>query len=145
MVRFNTEVVINRPVEDVFSFVAQGENGPLWNSAVRQMMKTSEGPVGIGTEYWMSRQLPRGPVENTLQVVEYEPNKRYSIQITSAPTPFRYRYEFGPRGSGTRLSLSAEGALGGVADLLSPIASIAVKRGVEANFQTLKNFLELRS
>ena len=144
MVRFNAEVVINRPVEDVFSFVAQGENGPLWNSAVRQMMKTSEGPVGIGTEYWMSRQLPRGPVENTLQVVEYEPNKRYSIQITSAPTPFLYRYELGPQGGGTRLSLSAEGALGGAADLLSPIASIAVKRGVEANFRTLKSLLESR-
>lgn len=145
MVRFNAEVVIKRPVEDVFSFVAHGENGSMWNSAVRQMRKTSEGPVGIGTEYWMSRQLPQGRVENTVQVVEYEPNKRYSIRVTSGPTPFLYRYEFEPQGGGTRMSLSAEGELGGVADLLSPIASIVVKRGVEANFQTLKKLLESRS
>lgn len=143
MVRFTAEVVTARPVEAVFSFVARAENGSMWNSAVRDVRKTSEGPVGVGTEYWMSRQLPRGIVENTLQVVEYEPNEKYAIRVTSGPTPFLYRYTFEPQGDRTRMSLSAEGSLGGAADLLSPIASIAVKRGVQANFQTLKAVLEV--
>ena len=142
MVRFTVEVVIARPVEAVFSFVVRAENGSMWNSAVREVRKTSEGPVGVGTEYSMSRHLPQGRVENTLQVVEYEPNERYAIRVTSGPTPFFYRYTFEPLGDRTRMSLSAEGALGGAADLLSPIASIAVKRGVQANFRTLKTLLE---
>ncbi len=144
MVRFNAHVVIDRPAQEVFAFVAHGENGPIWNSAVREVRKVSAGPEGVGTEYWMSRQLPRGRVGNTLRVVEYEPNQRYSIQVTSGPTPFLYRYTFEPAGSGTRMSLSAEGVLGGVADLLSPLASIAVRRGVEANLRTLKGVLESR-
>lgn len=142
MVRFRAEVTIARPIEAVFSFVARAENGSMWNSAVREVRKTSEGPVGVGTEYRMSRQLPRGRVEDTLQVVDYEPNERYTIRVISGPTPFLYRYTFEPLGDRTRMSLSAEGSLGGAAALLSPIASIAVKRGVAANLQTLKALLE---
>lgn len=142
MVRFRAEVVIDRPVEAVFSFVAHAENGSMWNSAVREVTKASDGAVGIGTEYRMSRQLPQGRVENTVQVVDYEPNERYAIRVISGPTPFLYRYTFEPRGDRTRMSLAAEGSLGGAADLLSPLASIVVKRGVQANFQTLKDLLE---
>lgn len=142
MVRFTADVVIERPVQLVFAFVARAENGSMWNSAVRQVRQSSEGPVGVGTEYSMSRQLPSGPVENTLQVVDYQPNKSYAIRVTSGPTPFQYRYRVEPLGDRTRVSLSAEGSLGGPADLLSPIASIVVKRGVQANFETLKALLE---
>jgi uncharacterized protein YndB with AHSA1/START domain len=145
MVRFKAEVVIKRPIEDVFAFVARAENAPRWNSAVRQVKKLSEGPIGVGSEYWMSRQLPRGPVENTFQVVEYEPIRKYAIQTTSGPTPFLYRYEFERQGDGTRMVLSAEGELGGAAAWFSPIASAFVKRGAEANLKTLKDILESRS
>ena len=145
MVRFTVDVVIDRRIEDVFAFVAQGENASLWNSAVRAVRKTSEGLDGVGAEYQMSRQLPQGPVENTIRVIEYEQNKRYAIQTISGPTPFTYRYDFEPRGNRTRISLLGEGKLGGVADLLSPIASVAVKRGVEENLAALKSLLESRA
>ncbi len=144
MVRFNVGIVIQRPVENVFSFVSHGENATMWHSAVRQVRKTTEASEGVGTGYWMSRELPRGRVENTLRVVEYERNKMYAIQVTSGPTPLRYRYEFEPEGRGTRVSLSVEGELGGVADLFPSFASIAVRRGVEANLRTLKGLLEGR-
>lgn len=144
MIRFQAEVIINRPAEEVFSYVTEGENAPKWNSAVRQVKKTSEGPVGVGATYWMSRQLPEGLVENTFQVIEYEPPRHYSIKVTSGPTPFLYRYRFDPEGAGTRLVLSAEGELGGVAGLFSPITSTFVKRGVEANLRTMKDLLESR-
>ena len=144
-VRLNVDILIHRPIQDVFSFLVHWENASLWNSAVRKVTKTSDGPVGVDTEYWMSRELPQGPVENTFKVVEYEPNRRYSIQTTSGPTPFLYRYEFDQEGSDTRISLSGEGKIGGIADMLSPIASIAVKRGVEANLHTLRDLLESRT
>src|SRR3989441_10904684 len=86
--RLNVDILIHRPIQDVFSFLVRWENASLWNSAVRRVTKTSDGPVGVGTEYWMSRELPQGEVENTFKVIEYEPNRRYSIQTTSGPTPF---------------------------------------------------------
>jgi uncharacterized protein YndB with AHSA1/START domain len=153
MLKFDVGIVIEKPVEEVFRFVAKGENGSLWNSAVREVRKISEGPVNVGTKYMMIRQLPNGRVENIYEVVEYEENKKLSIKIISGPTPFLYRYSFKPKGQATELSLEAEAEKEGLVEVLGAKARIApefvlagfVKRGVEENFQTLKSLLESRS
>ncbi len=142
MIKFEVSIEIHRPVEDVFEFVADGRNAPRWNSAVREVRQISKDPVDVGTQYWMERKLPRGIVENTYEVVEYKPNERLSIKSTSGPTPFLYRYRFERSGMGTRLFLSGEGEVEGLANVLGPLLSRAVKRGVEDNVHTLKGILE---
>ena len=89
MITFEVSVVIEKPLEQVFGFVAAGENGPKWNSAVKSVRKISEGPVNVGTKYAMMRQLPSGSAENTYEVVEYEENKKLSIKIISTDTVLR--------------------------------------------------------
>jgi uncharacterized protein YndB with AHSA1/START domain len=153
MLKFNIDIMIEKPVEEVFRFVAKGENGSLWNSAVREVKKISEEPVNVGTKYSMIRQLPSGSVENVYEVIEYEENKKLSIKIISGPTPFLYRYSFKPVDHATELSLEAEAEKEGLVEVLGTKARIApefvlsgfVKRGVEENFQTLKSLLESRS
>lgn len=150
MITFEVSVVIEKPLEQVFGFVAAGENGPKWNSAVKSVRKISEGPVNVGTKYSIIRQLPSGSAENTYEVVEYEENKKLSIKIISGPTPFLYRYSFTPSNKGTELSLKAEAEKEGLIEVLGTKARVApefvlrgfVKRGVEENFQTLKSLLE---
>jgi uncharacterized protein YndB with AHSA1/START domain len=51
VVRFVNSVDIERPVEDVFAYLADFENIPAWNYAIAKTEKTSDGPVGIGTTY----------------------------------------------------------------------------------------------
>src|SRR3990170_8673794 len=94
MITFETDVSIRRSPEAVFRFVADGQNAPLWNSAVRAVSKITDGDVAVGTRYHMVRELPMGRVENTYQVVEHDPHETYSIMTLTGPTPFRYRYRF---------------------------------------------------
>ena len=150
MIRFEASIMIERPVVNVFEFVADGENGSKWNSAVLDVKKISEGPVGVGTQYWMARQLGNRRVENSYEVIEFEPNKKLSIKTRSGPTPFEYRYVFEGVEKRTSLSLVAEAEKEGLVDVLGVKARIApepvlasfLKRRVEANFRTLKNLLE---
>jgi uncharacterized protein YndB with AHSA1/START domain len=145
MIKFDANIQINRPIEVVFQFVVKNENMPLWNSAVQIVNKTSTGPVGVGTTYWMARNLPQGRAENTYEIIEYTPPTHFSIKILSGPTPFVYRYHFEPVETGTRLSLDAEVETPATGGLFAPILSRAIKRGVEANFATLKHLLETTS
>ena len=94
------------------------------------------------TRFLMRRDLPTGPAENALEVFELESPARFGIRTTSGPTPFAYRYTFTADGGATVLELDATADLGGAASLLGPLAARAVKRGVEANFATLKGILE---
>ncbi|MFF0445219.1 SRPBCC family protein [Streptomyces sp. NPDC004609] len=49
--RFEATVEINRPVEEVFAFLADGENDPKFSPRVIAMAKKTEGPTGVGTVY----------------------------------------------------------------------------------------------
>ena len=90
----------------------------------------------------MERDLPGGRAENALEVVEVERPTLFVIRTTSGPTPFLYRYVLEPEGSATLLALAAEVELGGLGGALGPLASRAVKRGVDSNFADLKRILE---
>jgi uncharacterized protein YndB with AHSA1/START domain len=139
---FETSVQIERPIADVFDYISDPTNFPRWNSAVQSVRETSPGADGVGATYWMERDLPGGRAENDLEVVEINPPSLFVIRTTSGPTPFLYRYVLADEDGTTLLQLAAEVELGGLAGALGPLASRAVKRGVDSNFADLKRILE---
>jgi uncharacterized protein YndB with AHSA1/START domain len=138
---FETEVRIERPVEAVFDYVSDPTTFPSWNSAV-QAVRITSGDGEPGSTYQMERELPGGPAENTLEIVERVPRSEFVIRTTSGPTPFTYRYRFDGEGQGTHMRLAATVELSGIAGALGPLAARAVKRGVDSNFADLKRILE---
>ena len=49
--QFEGTVEIDRPVEEVFAFLANGENDPKFSPRVQEMAKTTDGPTAVGTVY----------------------------------------------------------------------------------------------
>ncbi|AWK12448.1 polyketide cyclase [Streptomyces spongiicola] len=49
--RFEGTVVIDRPVEEVFAFLADGGNDRTFSPRVQEMTKTTDGPTGLDTVY----------------------------------------------------------------------------------------------
>jgi len=139
---FETSIRIERPIEAVFDYVSDPTTFPRWNSAVQSVRETSAGADGVGATYRMKRELPGGPAENDLEVVEVNRPTLFVIRTTSGPTPFLYRYAFTDEDGATLLELAAEVELGGLAGALGPLASRVVKRGVDSNFADLKRILE---
>jgi uncharacterized protein YndB with AHSA1/START domain len=140
---FTTDVRIERPIEDVFDYVADPRNFPDWNSAV-QAVKPISGQGEPGSTYLMERDLPSGPAENELEIVDVERPMSLLIRTTSGPTPFVYRYRFDSDDGATQMELAAAVELSGLAGALGPVASRVVKRGVDSNFADLKRILEAR-
>jgi carbon monoxide dehydrogenase subunit G len=142
VISFETSVRIGRPIEEVFGFVSDPTRFPLWNSAVQAVHRTSGETGEPGSTYMMERELPTGRVENRLEVFAREYPSEFGIRTTSGPTPFTYRYRFAPDGSDTVVHLDATVNLPGVAAALGPLAARRVRRGVDANFASLKRTLE---
>lgn len=143
MITFDASVRIERPLEDVYAYVAEPGNFPHWNSAVEAVRKTSAGDdTGVGSTYVMERTLQTGRAVNGLEIVAHEPPTAFAIRTTSGPTPFLYRFRFAPDDRATVVRLQGEAELGHVGGLLAPLARRALKRGVEDNLATLKAMLE---
>lgn len=144
MIAFQTQVGIDRPVEEVFAYVSDPRNFPSWNSAVRDVRLTSAAANGPGSTYTMKRQLPTGVATNQLEIVAREQPSEFTIRTTAGPTPFLYRYRFGVENGETIVRLDAHVELGGLAAVIPQVARGAVKRGVDDNLATLKLMLERR-
>jgi uncharacterized protein YndB with AHSA1/START domain len=72
VIGFETDVRIDRPVEEVFAYVSDPLNLPRWNSAVQTVRETSAGDNGGASTYVMERELPTGRAVNELEVVASE-------------------------------------------------------------------------
>jgi uncharacterized protein YndB with AHSA1/START domain len=142
MIAFQTSVRVERPIEEVFAFVADPLLFPRWNSAVQTVRGTSGERGEPGSTYSMRRELPTGPVENVLAVVSRERLTEFAIRTMSGPTPFLYRYRFAADESGTVVDLDARVELPGATAVLGPLAARTVRQGVDANLAALKRALE---
>jgi uncharacterized protein YndB with AHSA1/START domain len=136
LISFETRVQIDRPRQDVFAVVADPATYPRWKSAVRDVR-----PVA-SRRYRMERDLPSGRAENLVEVVSATPPEEVVVRASQGPTPFTYRYRFTDANGGTMISLSAEVDFGGIGGLLGPFAARTVRRGADANFESLKRLLE---
>jgi len=87
--------VINRPLADVFHFYAYEHvrNHPRWDADIK-LEKVSEGPIGVGTIIHRVNSRSGTPVEGTMEVVEYEPNKALAMVIHDGNAEMRGRTTF---------------------------------------------------
>lgn len=144
MATFENTVMIRKPVDEVFAFVADFENIPAWNHAVERTTKMSSGPVAVGTTYRQTRTVPSRS-EERFEVTLFEPVTRLGIEGTIGPFPSRVGYLLESTGAGTRLTNSVDVELRGILRLGGPVVLAAVKEAVAANLEKLRQLLEAPS
>ena len=141
MATFENTVMIRRPIEEVFGFLAQFENVPKWNYAIVETRKVSEGPVGVGTIYHQVWSVPSRS-EERFEVTVYNPPRHLEIQGQLGPFPSRLSYALDALPEGTRVTNTVELELRGPGRLLGRVAVPRVRDAVAANLRKLKEMLE---
>jgi uncharacterized protein YndB with AHSA1/START domain len=135
-------VVINRPVEEVFAFVADQSKIPLWQSFVAEAGLTSEGPMSAGSTYRYTFQLLGQRIETTGEFPEYEPNSKYSFKATSGPFPIKGGFICEAVEGGTKVTMWGEAEFGGFFKVAEPLALRLFMRQLETSLKSLKDILE---
>lgn len=84
--------VIDRPVADVFRFYAVDHirNHPRWDPDI-ELWPTSDDPIRVGTIIGRRNSRSGTPIEGTMEVVEYEPNRSMGVVIREGPMETRGR------------------------------------------------------
>ena len=143
MIKIENSVVINKPVEEVFEYMANSENNPQWQSSAQEVVKTSEGPIGVGTTYSSVSQLLGKRLESVVEYTAYEPNKTVAGKVISGPIPFQFETTFEPAAEGgTKVTSRGKGDAGGFFKLAEPLVARMLKRQTETNTANLKDLLE---
>jgi len=137
LIRFSNALVINRPVEEVFEFIADFENMPKWNYFVVSVRKVTAGPISIGTSFDQVRKTDRQQYE----IAEYVPNHEVSVKTTLPAPLLKMRFTFEDMGAATRLTDEWELETGR-GPLLELLGRMKIKLAVADNLAKLKQLLE---
>jgi carbon monoxide dehydrogenase subunit G len=77
--QFSGSTVIDRPIDQVFAFLADGTNDPKFSPRVQEIRKTSDGPVGVGTTF-----------ESTVKDAGMTTSRKFELTEVQAPTKIRW-------------------------------------------------------
>ncbi|MFE3640924.1 SRPBCC family protein [Streptomyces sp. NPDC059169] len=143
--RFEATVVIDRPVEEVFAFLADGENDPAFSPRVQQMAKTTDGPTAVGTVYRSTVKDAGMTTHREFRISEFDPPRRIrwtelSKNLVTAPEG---GYDVEPVDGGrTRLRVfnTLEGH--GLGKLLVGLALAAARKDADAFAGRIKAAVE---
>lgn len=114
MVWIQGEVEIERPIGEVFAFVADERNEPRYNADMLHVRKRTSGPIGVGTS-WKVELASHGRITPmTIDVVDFDPPHRLVSHTSIAAMEIDGALTFEPTERGTRMqwewSLQPRGA-----------------------------------
>lgn len=142
--KFENSIVINKPIEEVFTYLAQLEHLPEWNYAIKRTVNTAPGNIGVGAKYLQERTLPR-PTTEELVVAAYEPSRLLEVSGTFGPFKGMSSYRLvSIDDQKTRLQNEIILDVRGAMRLLAPVGAMKIKAAVAQNLQVLKHILETR-
>jgi len=138
MIRFENEIAINKPIDEVFPFVADLENLPRWNYYVTKVSKRTDGDVKAGTEYHQLRKTD----SQHLRIVNYKINQALTIETIPPSKPELVREMIFRAENGRTLIVDKWQLETGTIGLLEGLATRRVKSAVLENLTKLKELLE---
>jgi hypothetical protein len=71
--------VIDRPIDEVFAFLAEGTNDPKFSPRVQEIRKTTDGPVAVGTVF-----------QSSVKDAGMTTQRKFEVTDVQAPTRIRW-------------------------------------------------------
>ncbi|MGE5193528.1 MAG: SRPBCC family protein [Deltaproteobacteria bacterium] len=138
------EIIINRPAEVVFDFVADERNEPRYNPRMLRAEQISEGPIGMGTQFQtelktMSRTMPM-----VVEFTGFDRPQRLASVTHSAMMETEGALTFEAVTAGTRMRWSWDVRPRGAMRALTPFVAAIGRRQEQRIWGALKRLLESR-
>jgi uncharacterized protein YndB with AHSA1/START domain len=135
------EVTIRRPVEEVFAFLADGENNPRWRAAVTDISLVAGDAGQVGAAYRQGMRGPGGRIPADYRITIAQPGEALAFTVTAGPVRPEGRYDFETVPEGTRVRFRLSCQLRGLARLLAPMVARQMPKEI-ASLTELKRVLE---
>lgn len=143
MLVIEASTVIDRPLEEVFDYVADMRNASDYSAELVEARKTSNGPVGLGTTFAITAQILGRRLESNTEIVDYEPYRTFALEHDAGPLKAQDdRFTFERADGGTRVTHRVEAESGGLFRFADPVVSRLMRRQWETNMGVLKELLE---
>jgi hypothetical protein len=130
MITASWQITIDRKPEDVFDFVADLHKEPKFNPDASNIVKSSEGEIGLGTVY--TEEFKRiGAYRTTIDV--YQPSTALGFDARNPKCDARVRFTFEPHGDSTEVGCVVGLTFKGAQRLVGVLMGGMIKKQIERN------------
>jgi uncharacterized protein YndB with AHSA1/START domain len=136
------EVLIRRPVEEVFDFVADERNEPTYNPNMLVSEKVTAGPIGVGSRFRATIRSGGRPVDMQIEYTGFDRPHLLASTSRMAAADFSGTLTFAPAPAGTRLGWSWHARPKGAMRLLAPVFGPIGARQERRTWTLLRDHLE---
>ncbi|MDN4494740.1 SRPBCC family protein [Ureibacillus aquaedulcis] len=143
MVDVFTEIIINRPVEDVSDYAANPDHAPSWYVNIHSVQWHTPKPMKVGSQIAFKAKFLGRELAYIYEIKEYIPGEKLMMKTVNGPFPMEtiYTWEAIDRDR-TRMSLRNKGVPSGFSKILTPFLSPSMKRANQKDLLKLKYLLE---
>ena len=142
LIRIEHSIVIDRPLDDVFDYLAAPWNMPEWQEAVLDASPIGDAPIGADTRVRVRRRFMGQVVTLVLETTEFKPNERFSFASDSGPIALSGTVAVSPHGQGTSVLFTLSGEASGLFMLAGPFIEQIVRQETVDNAARLKKIME---
>ena len=142
MARVEGEIIINRPVEEVFDFVADERNEPRYNPRMVRAEKISEGQIGPGARFHTELKTAGRTMPMVVEFTDFERTRRLGSVTRSSMMETEGALSFESVPSGTRMCWSWNVRPRGAMKLMAPFVGPIGRRQERGIWGRLKRLLE---
>ena len=145
-IQIKQAIVINKPVEGIFSYMSNLGNLVQWSSVIFSIHATSTEVSGLGTTAKSTIRFLGQRTKVTFVMVECQPNRYLTIKSTAGITPCHFHYQFeGLECGGTGITQDIMlSFISGLGEQTEQRVIKAIRRDAEHDLLTLKDTLETR-
>jgi carbon monoxide dehydrogenase subunit G len=139
------EIHIRRPVEDVWAYLVDVANTPVWNPMFEQQEVVGGGPMMLGSRFRNVARMLGRRIEAEAEVTRWDPPHASSIRTVGGPIDATGAYLLLEEDGGTRFvwEMDAATGLGGVFGRMAD--SVVMRRSASTlreGLGNLRNLLE---
>lgn len=140
-----TDVVIDRPVDQVAEYAGDPANAPEWYANIKSVEWLTTPPVRLGSKMDFVADFLGRRLAYTYEIVEFAPSQRLVMSTLSGPFPMETTYTWEALDGGrTRMTLQNRGTPTGFSRFVAPLMGLAVRRANRQDLRRLKRVLERR-
>ena len=138
-----TEIIIERPREEVAAYAGDPSHAPRWYANIQSVDWLTPPPVQVGSRMdFVARFLGRR-LAYTYEVVELVPGERLVMRTAQGPFPMETIYGWQPVDhTRTRMTLRNRGEPAGFGKITAPVLTAAMRRANAKDLAALKRILE---
>jgi uncharacterized protein YndB with AHSA1/START domain len=142
MVDRTLSIVIDRPLEEVFTYVTEAEKIPEWSPVVIDARQIPPGKIEVGTKIVQTVKTVISKTEVSWEIVAYEPKSLCRYAADSAYFTGEVTFSVEEAGGGTKFTVHDHGSPRGLLRLFEPLIRRADLNSRHKNLAAIKENLE---